>query len=454
MLSLFIFGLLLSLVFSQNAGTNTAETHPSLPIQQCTSKNSCQTQSGSVVIDANWRWVHNVGGSTNCFTGNTWDQTLCPDPATCTKNCALDGADYPGTYGITTQGNALNLKFVTHGPYSTNIGSRLYLLQDDTHYRMFKLKNREFTFTVDISNLPCGLNGALYLVEMDADGGLSEFSTNKCGAKYGTGYCDAQCPHDIKWINGQANNKDWKPSPNDPNSGTGFYGSCCTEMDIWESNSAASAVTPHVCTVTKQTQCSGTQCGDMPDNRYGGVCDKDGCDFNSWRMGNHTFFGPQMTVDTSKPFTVVTQFVTNDGTDRGTLSAIKRIYVQNGVVIQNSMTNFNGLPATNDVTDTFCNNQKSVFGDRNDFEAKGGLRSMGQALDRGLVLVLSLWDDHDVHMLWLDSDYPTASDPSKPGIARGPCSTSSGVPSEVESQYPNANVIYSAIKYGPINSTF
>lgn len=56
---------------------------------------------------------------------------------------------------------------------------------------MFKLKAREFTFDVDVSNLPCGVNGALYFVEMDADGGKSKFPTNKGGAKYGTGYCDA-----------------------------------------------------------------------------------------------------------------------------------------------------------------------------------------------------------------------------------------------------------------------
>jgi cellulose 1,4-beta-cellobiosidase len=36
---------------------------------------------------------------------------------------------------------------------------------------MFKLKNKEFTFTVDVSNMPCGLNGALYFVEMPEDGG-------------------------------------------------------------------------------------------------------------------------------------------------------------------------------------------------------------------------------------------------------------------------------------------
>lgn len=33
-----------------------------------------------------------------------------------------------GTYGITTNADALTLKFVTHGPFSTNIGSRVYLV--------------------------------------------------------------------------------------------------------------------------------------------------------------------------------------------------------------------------------------------------------------------------------------------------------------------------------------
>jgi cellulose 1,4-beta-cellobiosidase len=54
-------------VFAQQAGTQTAETHPSLPIQQCTSKTSCTTLNTKIVLDANWRWVHNVGGYTNCM---------------------------------------------------------------------------------------------------------------------------------------------------------------------------------------------------------------------------------------------------------------------------------------------------------------------------------------------------------------------------------------------------
>ena len=47
---------------------------------------------------------------------------------------------------------------------------------------------------------------------MDEDGGLSKYSGNKAGAKYGTGYCDAQCPHDLKFINGEANVLDWTVS--------------------------------------------------------------------------------------------------------------------------------------------------------------------------------------------------------------------------------------------------
>lgn len=88
------------------------------------------------------------------------------------------------------------------------------MLNTDSSYEMFKLMNKEFTFTVDVSNMPCGLNGALYFVEMSEDGDMSK-GNNKAGAKYGTGYCDAQCPHDIKFIDGEGNSEGWKPSATD-----------------------------------------------------------------------------------------------------------------------------------------------------------------------------------------------------------------------------------------------
>ncbi|KAG7451861.1 cellobiohydrolaseI [Guyanagaster necrorhizus] len=433
----------------QQVGTYTTETHPSLTIQECTSDGSCTSQSKSVVLDANWRWLHITSGYTNCYTGNEWDTSICTDVDTCTSSCALDGADYSGTYGITTDDDALTLKFVT----GSNIGSRVYLLDDEDTYQMFNLKNKEFTFDVDMSTLPCGLNGALYFVEMDADGGTSEYSTNKAGAKYGTGYCDTQCPHDLKFINGEANILDWTPSTNDSNSGTGYYGSCCNEMDVWEANSQAAAYTPHVCSISGQQRCNGTDCGDG-DERYDGVCDKDGCDFNSYRMGNETFLGTGLTVDTSSTFTVVTQFITSDNTTSGDLVEIRRIYVQNGEVIQNSATNIDGMDSYNSITDDFCTAQKTAFGDTDSFASRGGLAVMGDAFESGMALVMSVWDDHTANMLWLDSDYPTDTDASDPGVARGSCSTSSGVPSDVESSAASSYVVFSNIKYGDLGSTF
>ena len=87
----------LATAYGQQVGTLTAENHPRLSMQQCTSKNNCQTQQHSIVLDSNWRWLHSTSGSNNCYTGNTWDASLCPDADTCAKNCAVDGADYSGT---------------------------------------------------------------------------------------------------------------------------------------------------------------------------------------------------------------------------------------------------------------------------------------------------------------------------------------------------------------------
>ncbi|KAG8726337.1 Exoglucanase 1, partial [Ceratobasidium sp. 414] len=434
---------LLAAVRAQQVGTQKAEVHPALPWQKCTKSGGCATQSnGKIVLDANWRWVHTTSGYTNCYTGQKWDASICADPVTCAQNCAVDGADYTGTYGITVSGNALTMKFVTN----TNIGSRVYLLADDSTYQMFKVKNQEFTFDVDVSNLPCGLNGALYFSAMDADGGVSKYPNNKAGAKYGTGYCDAQCPRDIKFINGEANILNWTGASNDPNSGTGRYGTCCDEMDVWEANSVSTAYTPHPCTSTGQTRCDGTACSS--------VCDQAGCDFNSYRMGDKTFYGKGLTVDTSKKITVVTQFITADGTATGALSEIRRIYVQDGKVIQNSKTNIAGMSVYDSVSDAFCSAQKTAFSDTNTFSQKGGFSKMSKAFDAGMVLVMSIWDDHSANMLWLDSNYPTSGSATTPGIARGSCATTSGVPSDVETNSPNASVTYSNIRFGDIGSTY
>ena len=107
----------IALAASQRAGSED-ELHPALMVSACSFGASglpeCVAQQKSVVIDANWRWIHDVN-SVNCYSGNQWSADLCPDPATCMENCVVEGAstEYASTYGVTTSGDELNLRFVT-----------------------------------------------------------------------------------------------------------------------------------------------------------------------------------------------------------------------------------------------------------------------------------------------------------------------------------------------------
>lgn len=430
----------LASAMAQQPGSMKEEDHLKLTLSECTDS-GCTGASTAVTLDANWRWTRKEGGYQNCYTGTTWDEAACDTPQDCAKNCAVEGvptADWQTNYGITSDGDTLTVDYKK----GNNVGSRMYLLQDDEKYKMFKLLNREFAFDVDASNLPCGLNGAVYFVEMMEDGGLSEFAGNKAGAKYGTGYCDAQCPHDIKWMNGESNTLDWNAT-----SAFGKYGSCCAEMDIWEANSQSTAYTAHPCSLDGPKRCENeNDCGSS------GFCDRPGCDLNTYRFGNKEFFGKGSTfaVDTSKPFTVVTQFLTSDSTDTGDLSEIRRFYVQDGKQIETPKLSVGGTTADS-ITDDFCTANKKETGDKDEFGIRGGLKQMGKALERGMVLVMSLWDDGAAHMLWLDSVYPPGS--TVPGADRGPCDPSSGDPTECRSKYPDATVKYGNVKVGTLGST-
>jgi len=452
---------LLRATAAQQAGHTEKEGNPTITLKECTNAGGCTSQLKKVVLDANWRWVHSTSGYENCYTGNSWDSQLCPDPVSCAKNCALEGvsaAKYESTYGITNIDGGFKIRFVTEHQHGTNVGARLYMLDEDDKYMMFHLKNREFSIDIDVSHIRCGMNGAMYFVEMDQDGGRGK-GQNQAGAKFGTGYCDAQCPHDIKFIDGEANVVDWKPNPKDKsnNMGIGHHGSCCAEMDIWEANSMATAYTPHPCNIDGQLKCEGTACGDNDKGeRYQGVCDKDGCDINPLRMGNTTFYGrgPGFAVDTTRPMTIVTQFITEDGTDAGRLSEIRRFYVQDGRRIHSPPAVLLGPGEQDSITDGFCRDKKTLFGDVNDYEAKGGTAGMGESLDRGHVMALSLWDDVDVHMLWLDSCYPVEENCSAPGVRRGQCPGGDySSPSYVREHFPDAWTSFANAAIGEIGST-
>jgi cellulose 1,4-beta-cellobiosidase len=150
-------------------------------------------------------------------------------------------------------------------------------------------------------------------------------------------------------------------------------------------------------------------------------------------MGNTDFYGKGKTLDTSKKFTVVTQFQQNK---------LTQFFVQNGKRIDIPGPKHEGIQGdTAAITPELCSSMFQAFGDRDRYSEVGGFDAINQALSVPMVLVMSIWDDHYANMLWLDSSYPPEK-AGQPGGDRGDCPQDSGVPSDVESQSPNAYVIF------------
>ena len=406
---------LLPLIAAQQIG-QAPEVHPKLTTFKCTTRDGCVKQETSIVIDAATHQIHEKGTETSCTDaeGNL-DTTICPDKETCAEKCVVEGIKDYASLGVKTDGDSLSLRqYVSDGGELTSASPRVYLL-DPTgdNYSMLQLLNQEFTFDVDVSNLPCGMNGALYLSEMAASGGRSEL--NAAGAHYGTGYCDAQC-FTTAWVNGEGN--------------VDGVGSCCNEMDIWEANARATGFTPHPCDTEGLVECEGEEeCGDA------GICDKIGCGFNPYALGAQDYYGYNMTVNSKKPFTVVTQFVTKGNqTEGGERAEIRRQYVQDGRVISNAVVTVDDGEADS-ITDGLCPDTESAY------QRLGGLKQMGGALGRGMVLAMSIWNDESTFMNWLDS-----------GDA-GPCDPKEGDPALIEKQVPDTAVTFSNIRWGDIGST-
>jgi cellulase len=198
-------------------------------------------------------------------------------------------------------------------------------------------------------------------------------------------------------------------------------------MDIWEANAMATSIAPHVCNQTGLYQCTGDQCA------FDGVCDKWGCGYNPYALGNKNYYGPGLKVDTRRTVTVVTQFPA----ENGKLKEIRRLYVQDGRVIQNAVVNVTGSTAYDSLNDDYCSKPGAER-----FMDIGGMEKMGGALSRGMVLIFSIWWDTGGFMNWLDSGNS------------GPCNATEGDPKIIQQIQPDPAVTFSQIKWGEIGSTF
>lgn len=200
---------LLGLANAQTLGKGT-ETHPKLTTWKCTKAGGCKEQRTALVLDAASHPIYQKSNpSLGCGNwGSAADPAACPDEATCSKNCVIDGISNYADVGVTTKGGAVTLDMYGKNGVSS---PRIYLLAEgEKKYEMIKLTGQEFSFDVDVSKLPCGMNGALYMSEMEAAGGQSDL--NPAGAAYGTGYCDAQC-FVTPWVNGVVSPLAARPLP-------------------------------------------------------------------------------------------------------------------------------------------------------------------------------------------------------------------------------------------------
>lgn len=185
--------LQLSVVVAQSPD-NTTEAHPKLTTYKCTTDGGCVAQNSAIVLESSQHNIYQrAQPDLNCGDyGGAANATVCPDQETCQKNCAISGISDYTARGVYT--NDSDLTLVMLGENGAENSPRIYLMNEaEDAYEVMQLTGQEFTFDVDMSKLPCGMNSALYFVEMDGKGGQSSTNLSVAGAPYGTGYCDAQC---------------------------------------------------------------------------------------------------------------------------------------------------------------------------------------------------------------------------------------------------------------------
>jgi cellulose 1,4-beta-cellobiosidase len=442
--------LLVAGVAAQQAGSINKNDLMPFPVGECNAAGECKTNTKTKLsLDSNWRWTHEKDGSENCYTSNEWKtkggDVACKDGATktCAKECAV-GAwpkdQWEKPYGVNKTKTGVDLGYVTQGPYSMNVGTRLFITEDG-EYKQFNLIGQEVSVTVDMSKTECGLNGAIYFVEMDKKGDLG-VGDNNAGAEYGTGYCDAQCPRDLKWIKGKANIKPkWTPNEKDPmkNIGEGGRGICCAELDLWEANrhSMQLALHPMEGEESQKVCYEDAECGSQEGDRGAGPTDRNGCYLNPYMFGHKKFYGPgeDFTINTMKPFTIVTEF---RGDKNGDLEGMYQYYYQGGKKIE--MPDM-GFGSDNVMTNDFCKKSFAAHGEEPYFFNKGGMKQFGKALKRGMTMVVSFWDDMATNMNWLDSG------------KRGTCNPDDGLPKTLREKHPDASFSARHVRVGPIGST-
>merc|ERR1719203_134537 len=153
---------------------------------------------------------------------------------------------------------------------------------EPSNIAQLKVLGKLLRFTVDLSDVGCACNLALYLISSPALdwNGMPSPGTDRGGQP--PYYCDAN------EVGGQ-----W-----------------CPEIDIMEANNHAFQATPHKC--------------DEPANGHYTSCDRAGCEQSTRELKGAYGPGKEYTIDTRQPFEVQTEFLEAAGVFSGMKTSLRQ----------------------------------------------------------------------------------------------------------------------------------
>ncbi|KAJ4161916.1 hypothetical protein BFJ63_vAg13185 [Fusarium oxysporum f. sp. narcissi] len=407
---------------------NIEEKHPPLTWYHCDQK-PCQKFYGAVVLDSTLRETNCCAGS---FNIKDLHRTDCKkkDKDTCPVDCCIEGADYQA-HGISTDDTSLTLDLGASAPHTPKDLIRVFALKEDERYlapRLIDQRDSEYTFDLEIRNVPSGYKARVSLNWMWPDGGKSEAKGDKAGARYGTGYCDATCDLGQRFVEGRANYDGWVPSKHDPKLGKGRLGACCASFVLWEGNIESTDFSFSPCLPPWYHTCKDEKCSTR--------CFAFGCSWNPNGNRQKPFFGPgpTNTIDSTKKFSVVNQWFAQQ-TPRviAILKTRATYYIQDGKLYRSAPSDYRPNGALfNTMNKGFCKKMASDFKWGKRWRRAGTWWQRGRGNQYMMVPVFSLFRDREYDKIYrLENDGKEFDDLPR-----------------------NASVTFSNFRIGTINQTF
>jgi cellulose 1,4-beta-cellobiosidase len=300
--AILLAALLFASTYAQWPCGRIEEKHPPFTWHSCHGK-ECHQKYGAVVLDATLRQIDCCHGS---FNINDLQRTACKkkNKTTCPVDCCIEGADYQA-HGISTDDTSLTLDLGASDPDTPKDLVRVLTLKDDERYlqpHLIRADDSEYTFDLEIRNVPPGYKARVSLHWMWGNGGKGKEKGDKAGARYGTGYCDATCDQGQRFVHGKANYDGWVPSEHDPTLGKGPLGACCAHFVLWEGNTESTDFGFSPCSPTWPHWCKTEKCRQK--------CFAPGCTWIPHGNRHKPFYGPgpTNTIDSTRKFSVVNQW--------------------------------------------------------------------------------------------------------------------------------------------------